>query len=1039
VRRIIALSLRLSSLVLVVSAVVLVASLVGLAHAPVDTLPEFLPPKVQVQTEALGLSAKEVEQFITVPLEDEFNGIAWTQHIQSKSLPGLSTVELTFKPGTDIYAARQLVTERVAQGPSMVNVGTPPVMIQPQSAENRVMMIGLSSKSTDPIDLSTLAYWQIRPRLLAVPGVSGVSIWGQRDQELQVRVDPKKLNAAGITLDQVLATTGDAMWTSPLTFVEASSPGADGFIDMPNQRISVQHILPIKSASDLAKVPVEETGKKRVLLGDIATVVRDHPPLRGDATLSSGQQGLILVVQKLPGTSTLAVTRGLDEAIASLKPGLRGIDVDAGLFRPATFIESALGNLGIACLIAFLLFAVSLGILTRSWRAALIGLLSMALSLASAAYILLARGTTFTTLTVAGLFMATGVVVDGTVAAIIAIMRRLRERRASDAETPVIDAVTDGGADAAQTLMWGLVIIVISTAPLLVVGGLDGLLLKPMTVAYVLALLTAAAVAVVVTPALAFVLAPREPHPPAHAAEWIERRYRRGLSAFSVWAWAAVGVLVLVGVVLASQLSLGSFIPPMRDSNLVIQWGAVPGTSLQEMNRVTSRAGAELRSIVGVKDVASHVGQALMGDQIADVDSAQTWITLAAGADRDAVLAAIRDTLDNYAGLRHTVMTYPESALAAAKTGSGKPLTVRLYGSDHDRLYAAAQEMRPLLAGLPGIVDPQVQSQKSQTAIQVEASVTAAARYRLSPGDIRRQTSVLVAGIPVGSYYQQQQIFEVTVWSESAVHDSLGAIEHLSLGTPSGGRVPLGAVASVSLKPTPHEIDHYRASPYVDITADVKGVGLQTAVAEAGKIVSAFQLPLGYYGEVLTESQQSGIDPLLAWMIAAVIIAALLVLQAAFGSWRYATLVLLLLPLTVVGCEIGAYLAHAPLSLGSLVGLVIVLGVALLGALEIVRGLRHIDAEQTRLAVAEIVADSAERAAYPIAVTAVAIVAVAVPFVALGDVAGMEIVRPAGLVVIGGVLTAVLVNIFILPALCIRFAPRGSDAPQEEPAEEELA
>src|SRR4051794_14020995 len=280
-RWIISSCLRLAAAVVAAAVVVLVVGTGALRHAAVDTLPEFLPPQVQVQTEALGLSTNEVEQLITVPLEDEFNGIAFLDHLRSQSVPGLSSIELTFKPGTDIYQARQLVTERVAQGPAVVNVGTPPVMIQPLSAESRAMMIGLSSTSVSPIDLSTLARWRIRPALLAVPGVANVTIWGQRDQQLQVLVDPAKLHAKGVSLAQVINTTGDTTWTSPLTFVEASTPGADGFIDTPNQRLSVQHVLPVTSPQDLARMPIEETAAgSRLTLGDVATVVEDHPALR---------------------------------------------------------------------------------------------------------------------------------------------------------------------------------------------------------------------------------------------------------------------------------------------------------------------------------------------------------------------------------------------------------------------------------------------------------------------------------------------------------------------------------------------------------------------------------------------------------------------------------------------------------------------------------------------------------------------------------------------------------------------------------------
>ena len=298
---------------------------VQLRNASVDMLPEFGLPQVQVQTAgARACPSAEVEQLITIPLEDEFNGLPFLNTLRSQSVPGLSAIELTFNAGTDIYRARQLVTERVAQGPSIVNVGTPPVMIQPLSSTARVMMIGLSSKSVSPINMSTLARWRIRPRLLAVPGVANVTIWGQRDQQLQVLVDPAKLVQNGVTLDQIINTTGDAMWTSPLSFVEASSPGADGFIDTPNQRISLQHILPISKPKDLAEVPIEDVLKgPQLTLGQVTTVVEDHPAMRGDAVLPGGP-GFLLVVEKFPDANTLAVTKGVQDAMAALEPGLTG-------------------------------------------------------------------------------------------------------------------------------------------------------------------------------------------------------------------------------------------------------------------------------------------------------------------------------------------------------------------------------------------------------------------------------------------------------------------------------------------------------------------------------------------------------------------------------------------------------------------------------------------------------------------------------------------------------------------------------------------
>ncbi len=1016
-------SLRLAVVVVVGVVVVMVVGVVVLRHAAVDTLPEFLPPQVQVQTEALGLSTSEVEQFITVPLEDEFNGLAFLDHLRSQSVPGLSSIELTFKPGTDIYEARQLVTERVAQGPSVVNVGSPPVMIQPLSAESRVMMIGLSSKSVAMIDLSTLARWRIRPRLLAVPGVANVTIWGQRDQQLQVLVDPARMARHKVSLEQVINTAGDAMWTSPLTFVEASSPGADGFIDIPNQRLSVQHVLPIRTAKDLAAVPVEDTTGRQIRLGEITTVVEDHPALRGDAVLQDGP-GFILVVEKFPGANTLAVTRGIEAAMADLRPGLAGVAVDTTIFRPATFIETALRDIGLAALAAFGLVLLWLGSAARSWRTALICAVAVALPVIVAAGVLYLRGATFTTMTLAGLVIALGVIVDDAVVGVATITRRLDRHRGAGEETGSKAAVIATAClDVRRPLAYALAIVVLAAVPLLLLGGLGGSFARPLTASYLLALLASTATALIVTPALGyFVLrpAPRDRRA-GLVARWIAAGFERSVPGFlrrPAWAYATVGLLVAAGIVAFLELGTGPLIPALQDRDLLIQWQATPGTSLPEMERIAATVDGALRSTRGVRDVASHMGQALMGDQVVDVDSAETWIRLDPRADYGRTLAAIRQTVAGFAGLRHSLLTYSQASLAAAHATNGAGVTVRLFGTEGTALAAAAQRIRQSLTALPGIVDPRVQAAAEQPAIQITADVKAAARYGLKPGDVRRQTSVLIAGIPVGSYYQQQQIFDVTVWSEPAVRQNLTDIQDLLLDTPGGGQVPLKKVAAVAIAPAPTEIDHDQVSRFLDVTAAVKGADLESVVAHVKRQVQSIALPLGYHAEVFSDlQQQQGADrrTLLYALCAAAGI--LLLLQAAFQSWARAALLLATLPLALAGGLLAALPADRLLTVGALIGFITVFTIALRNGMLLIRRLRRQEREHPKRGGVELVVRATAETAVPVVVTAVALALAVLPFVVRGAIPGMEILRPLGMVVAGGLVTSTLYSLFILPAL----------------------
>jgi Cu/Ag efflux pump CusA len=347
IRAIVRSSLRFRLLVVGIAAAVLAVGVTQLRDAPVDVLPEFSPPYVEIQTEALGLSAQEVEQLVTVPLEaDLLNGVQGVDVIRSKSVPGMSSIVLVFAPGTDVYRGRQLVQERLTQvgAAAFPNVSKPPTLLQPLSSSSRVMMIGLSSNQLSPIEKSVIARWTVRPRLMGVPGVANVAIWGLRDQQIQVQVDPKQLRDRNVTLNQVISTTGNAQVASPVSYLEASTPGTGGFIETPQQRLQVRNVFDkIADPAELGKVPVEDTGGK-LRLSDVSEIKVDHQPLIGDAVVNDSD-GLMLVVEKFPGANTLDVTNGVEEALDKLRPGLSGLRTDTSVFRPATFIEDATDNL----------------------------------------------------------------------------------------------------------------------------------------------------------------------------------------------------------------------------------------------------------------------------------------------------------------------------------------------------------------------------------------------------------------------------------------------------------------------------------------------------------------------------------------------------------------------------------------------------------------------------------------------------------------------------------------------------------------------
>src|SRR6266536_1786691 len=985
-------SLKFRLLVVPVAAALVLLGVAQLRNAPVDVLPEFTPPLVDIQTEALGLSAEEVEQLVTVPLEqDLLNGVAWLDQIRSQSLPGLSRIELIFQPGTDVLKARQVVQERLIQAPGGIpNVAKAPVMLQPLSSTGRVMMIGLSSRDVSLIDMSVLARWKIRPRLMGVPGVANVAIWGQRERQLQVQVDPQKLRRYGVSLDQVVQSTANALWVSPLSFTEASTPGTGGFIDTANQRLGIQHISPITTAKDLSQVTVEDTGARTLRLADVSQVVEDHQPLIGDAITGDGP-GLMLVIEKFPGASTVAVTRGINEALDDMRPGLTGITIDTSFYQPASFIEKAERNLSVALLIGLVLMVALLGAFLFDWRVALISAVTVPLSLVTAAYVLYLRGVTFNTMLLAGLVIAFGVVVGDAVVDVDNIKRRLREHRQARARQRPDEGQAAGGQSTFATilraslevrgpLLYATLIIGLATVPVFFVRGVTGSLVRPLAGSYLLAVLASMAVALVVTPGLALLLLGRAPlrRCVSPFAGWLERGHTAVLRRLLLrprLAFALTAVIALAGLAVLPQLDGRSMLPSLQDRDLLIQWQGPPGLSQPEMDRITGRATRELRSIRGVRDVGAHVGRAITSDQVVNVNSGEVWVSIDPKADYDRTVAAVEQTIAGYPGLTHSLATYPERRIRQVQTGESEPVTVRVFGQDLRVLRGKADEVRRAIAGVDGVTAPHVDVQATEPTVEIQVDLTAAERHRIKPGDVRRAAATLLSGVTVGNLFEEQKVFDVVVWGSPPTRHSLTSIQSLLIDTPGGGQVRLGDVASVRLAPDPTVIRHDAVSRYVEVAA---GIGI------------------------------------------------LLLLQAASGSWRLAALGLLTLPLTLVGGVLAALALTGQItSLGSLAGLFAVLAIAARDSVLLVKRYQRLRQEDGEELGADLVLRGAQERLAPTALTALTTGLPLLPFVLLGDVAGLEVVRPLAVVILGGLVTATLVNLLIVPFLYLRLAPRS--------------
>jgi Cu/Ag efflux pump CusA len=1022
-RWIVAVSLRFRLLVLLAAAALTCLGIVQLRAATVDALPEFSPTYVEVQTEALGLSAAEVEQLITVPLEaDLLNGVAWLEHIRSESVPGLSSLVLVFEPGTDPLKARQVVNERITQAKALPNVSKPPTMLEPLSSASRVLLIGLTPEELSLIDASVLAQWTIKPRLMAVPGVANVSIWGQRDQQLQVLVDPKRLAANDVSLTQVLQTAGNAMWASPLSFLEASTPGTGGFIDTTNQRLGIQHISPIVSAGDLAQVTVEDTPGRIVRLGEVTTVVRDHQPLIGDAA-ADAKPSLLLVVEKFPGANPLAVTRGLEAAIDELRPGLSGLTVDTSVFRPATYLEMALHNAGIWLLAGVLTLVAGLRLMLSQWRTVVISVVAILASLVTAMLVLLSTGATINLMIVAGLAAALTLVVDDAVTSVESISTRPRADPHAPRESRSAHVLA-ATLKAHGALACVAAITVLAVLPVLFVGGQAHDFYQPLVLAYLAAVAASVLVALTLTPALSVLLgAPRAtPQRGSAVLHWGQHRLERLLPALLDRPRRVLGAALALLVLAAGMLPLfgTSLLPAVKDPYLLVQFNGPPGTSLPEMNRITARASQELRAIPGVRAVSAQVGRAILADQVVGANSAQLWVGVDPAANYDRTVRAIGDTVHGYPGISGEVLTYEKRRAQQILAAPGDDVTVRVYGQDLDVLRTKAQEVLAALAGVDGVVHPRMDLPVLEPTLLVSVRLPAATRFGLKPGDIRRAAATLVAGTEVGSLYQGQKIFQVVVWGTPDVRHSLSSVRDLLIDTPRGGHVRLGDVAEVSIAAKPTVVKREDVSRYIDVSAGVSGRSVGAVQHDVAQRLQGIAFPAEYHAALLGDYAQRQAS---WWRVLTVAIAALvgifLLLQAAFGSWRLAAVTLLALPCALTGGVLAALASGAVLSLGSLLGLLAVFGIATRHAVGMIRCYQDLWRDDPAATAWVVALRGSRQRMGPILATSLAIAALFVPALALGDLAGLELVQPMAVVLLGGLVSSAFLNLLVIPALWV--------------------
>jgi len=738
----------------------------------------------------------------------------------------------------------------------------------------------------------------------------------------------------------------------------------------------------------------------------------------------------MLVVQKLPWANTLEVTLRVEAALAEMRPGLPGYEIDTTIFRPATFIEMSIDNLTESLLVGGLLVVGVLLLFLYEWRIALISASIIPLSLMFSLLVLSLGGATINVMTLAGLAIAIGAVVDDAIVDVENIIRRLRQLRKEGSTQSTASIVAEASIEMRGPIVYASLIEISALLPVFFLEGLSGSFFQPLAQAYVVAGLVSPLIALTVTPALVLMLlgnAPveRRSSPILAWLHWIYDKMLEPIVARPRRAYFTMAAIVLAGLSVLSFVGR-ELLPAFKERDFLMHWITTAGTSHPEMVRITRRACAELLTVPGVRNAGAHIGQANLADEPYGINFTENWISIDPAVDYDATVKKIQATVDGYPGLIRDVQTYLKERIREVLTGTSDAVVIRIYGQDLHVLQSKAQEVKQALKDIKGIADLKVEVHSDIPQVEVELDFAAARLHRINPGDVRRATAVLVSGEEVGDIFLDGKDYLVDVWSTPETRQSVTSIRELLIDTPARGHVRLGDIADIRIRPTPNVVERVGQSRKIDVSANVKGRDLGSVARDVERAVKTVQLPLGYHVEVLGENKErQAADRRLLIVGLVAVTAIFFLLYTSFENWRLALLTFSTLPWALVGGLLAAFFTNGGiLSLGSLVGLLTILGIATRNGIMMISHFQHLEeVEGEPFGPALVLRGARERIA-PILMTALTTGLALVPLVIRGNIPGQEIEHPMAMVILGGLLTSTLLNLFVLPSLYLRFGKR---------------
>jgi len=1033
--QLIAWSLRNRVLVLALAALLLVAGGWTASRMPVDVFPDLTAPTVTVVTEAHGMAPEEVEALVTFPIETAVNGATGVRRVRSSTAQGISVVWVEFEWGTDIFRDRQIVSEKLQTVAGSLPAGVAAPLLAPvSSVMGEIMMIGLTGPQS-PQELRSVADWTLRRRLLAVPGVAQVIPIGGEVKQYQVLADPARMLAAGVTLRQVLAAA------------RGSNANASGGVYMDRgQEYVIRGIGRIQDVDDIARTVVAVRQGIPVLLGQVAEVVVGAAPRIGDGSVNA-KPGVVLAVQKQPGANTLELTARMERELADVQRTLpEGMTVHTELFRQADFISVAIENVIAALRDGAVFVVVVLLLFLWNLRATAISIIAIPLSLVVAIFAMQVLGITINTMTLGGMAIAIGALVDDAIIDVENVFRRLKENhhRPDTERQPALTVIYEASSEIRASIVNATLIIIVVFLPLFFLGGVEGRLLQPLGFAYVVSILASLVVAVTVTPVLCLYLLPHskavQEESESRLVTWLKRRYAPTLDVV-----LARPRLVLAGAGLALMATLAvlpflgsAFLPEFNEGALTVSVVTVPGTSLDESNAIGKRVEEILLANAAVVNTDRRQGRAELDEHAQGVNAGEIDVTLRPDIDKDPALADLRDQFAAIPGTSVTIGQPIGHRIDHMLSGTRANIAVKIFGPDLYQLREVGGRVRDAMTGIPGVVDLQLDKQIDVPQLRIRGNRLALARYGMTVGDLAEAIDVAFNGEVASSVLEEGRSYDLVVRFPAALRSSAEAIANVMLDTPIGVRAPLSQLADIVVDRGPNTVSRENVQRKIVVQANVSGRDLGSTVAEIERrVAETVTLPAGYhvsYGGQF-ESQEEATRTILALSLIAVALI-FLILFSEFRSGRTAVLIMANLPLALIGGVAAVLLTTGVVSIASLVGFVTLFGIATRNGILLVSHYQRLLADGVPFREA-VVRGSLERLS-PILMTALTAGLALIPLAVGGGKPGNELQSPMAIVILGGLLSATALNMVVLPALYWLFGSQqapGGPVPAQSRAE----